>query len=270
MLKYLKENGPLGPRLPLIFCPGCGSGQVLNYTLHAVDRMIREDKVRKEDFVFISGVGCSARLTSHYLDFDSGWTIHGRALAIATGALLANPGLKIIVFTGEGDNGAIGGNHFMHTCRRNIDVTIVCLNNGLYGMTGGQVAPTTPVGSITTTTPYGNIEETIDLCKLAEIAGASYVARWTTAHPHQAVRSIVKGVKRKGTAFIEILSQCPTHKKTSPAEMLRMFRKNTIHINKAKGGGEERVLIGEFCDRYKPEWTESYQRVIEKLSNSTA
>ena len=173
MLKYLKEEGPLGPRMPLIFCPGCGSGQVLNYTLHAVDKVIEEDKARKEDFLFISGIGCSGRITSHYLNFDSAWTIHGRAPAVATGALLANPAFKIIVFTGDGDAGSIGGNHFIHACRRNIDVTILCLNNGLYGMTGGQHAPTTPIGTITTTTPYRNREAAFDLCKLAEIAGAS-------------------------------------------------------------------------------------------------
>ena len=121
MLKYLKEEGPAGPRLPLIMCPGCGAGQVLNYALHAVDTILQEDALRKEDFVFISGVGCSSRLASHYLNFDSGWTLHGRALAVATGALLANPRLKIVVFTGDGDAAAIGGNHFIHTCRRNMD-----------------------------------------------------------------------------------------------------------------------------------------------------
>jgi 2-oxoglutarate ferredoxin oxidoreductase subunit beta len=268
MLKYIKEEGPLGPRMPLIFCPGCGSGQVLNYTLHAVDRMIREGQVMKEDFVFISGVGCSARLTSHYLNFDSGWTIHGRTLAIATGALLANPGLKIIVFTGEGDTGAIGGNHFIHACRRNINVTILCINNGLYGMTGGQAAPTTPVGTITTTTPYGNTEADIDLCKLAEVAGASYVARWTTAHPHQALRAIMKGIKKRGAAFIEILSQCPTHRKVSPPKMLQMFKKSTVHVRRAKGSDEERILIGEFVDVDKPEWTESYQKIIDRFSRA--
>ena len=154
MLKYLKEEGPLGPRMPLIFCPGCGSGQVLNYTLHAVDKLIEEDEVRRENFLFISGIGCSGRITSHYLNFDSAWTIHGRALAVATGALLANPAFKIVVFTGDGDTGSIGGNHFIHACRRNIDVTILCLNNGLYGMTGGQHAPTTPIGTTTTFTPF--------------------------------------------------------------------------------------------------------------------
>jgi len=265
MLKYLKEQGPAGPRMPFIMCPGCGAGQVLNYTLHAVDEIIHEDGTRKEDFVFISGVGCSARLTSHYLNFDSGWTIHGRSLPIATGALLANPSLKIVVFTGDGDAMAIGGNHFIHTCRRNLDVTILCINNGLYGMTGGQVAPTTPTGTATTTTPYGNMEEAFDLCKMAETSGASYVARWTTAHPRQTIKSIKKGIGKKGTAFIEILSQCPIHMKTPPVEMLRDFKANTVSIKKSRGHGEGKILIGEFCHMERPEWIEKYQKILEQF-----
>jgi 2-oxoglutarate ferredoxin oxidoreductase subunit beta len=242
MLKYLKEEGPLGSRMPLILCPGCGAGQVLNYTLQATDRLIKEDKIRKENFLFISGIGCSSRIASHYLDFDSGWTIHGRAFAVATGALLANPAFKVIVFTGDGDTGSIGGNHFIHACRRNIDVTILCFNNDLYGMTGGQHAPTTPVGEITTTTPYGSTEAAFDLCK-----------------------SIVKGVRKKGTAFIEILAQCPVHKKMSPVSMLEMYRENTIQFGKAKESAGGKILIGEFCDLDKPEWNESYQKIIDQF-----
>lgn len=266
MLKYLKERGPSGARLPLILCPGCGAGQVLNYTLHAVDKIIHEDGIRKEDLAFISGVGCSARLTSHYLNFDSAWTIHGRALAIATGALLANPELKLVVFTGDGDVAAIGGNHFIHACRRNINVTILCVNNGLYGMTGGQVAPTTPAGVETTTTPYGNVEAEFDLCKLAQIAGATYIARWTTAHPRQTIKSITKAIRKKGAAFVEILSQCPVHNKTSPVEMLQNLKKNTVTIKKAKQSEEGKIRIGEFCDITRPEWTEKYQHIIDQYS----
>jgi 2-oxoglutarate ferredoxin oxidoreductase subunit beta len=265
MLKYLKEEGPLGPRMPLIFCPGCGSGQVLNYTLLAVDRIIEEDKIRKEHFLFISGIGCSGRITSHYLNFDSAWTIHGRAFAVATGALLANPAFKIIVFTGDGDAASIGGNHFIHACRRNIDMTILCLNNGLYGMTGGQHAPTTPLGTVTTTTPYENREAAFDLCKLAEVAGATYVARWTTAHPRQVIKSIMRGLRKRGTAFIEILSQCPVHEKMSPTAILKRFRRNTIPISKAKDSTEGKTLIGEFCDLSRAEWNESYQEIIDQF-----
>ncbi|MBF0531394.1 MAG: 2-oxoacid:ferredoxin oxidoreductase subunit beta [Deltaproteobacteria bacterium] len=267
MLKYLKEEAPAGLRLPLIMCPGCGAGQVLNYTLHAVDTLLREDGLRKEDFVFISGVGCSSRLTSHYLNFDSGWTLHGRALSFATGALLANPKLKIIVFTGDGDAAAIGGNHFIHTCRRNMDLTVICMNNGLYGMTGGQMAPTTPVGRRTTTTPYGNVEDEFDLCRLAETAGAPYVARWTTAHPHQIIKSVIQGVRKKGLAFIEVLSQCPVHSKTAPAEMFRNMKKITAPLKKvADGQAEGKIPIGEFRNIDKPDWNERYQKVMDQFA----
>jgi 2-oxoglutarate ferredoxin oxidoreductase subunit beta len=199
------------------------------------------------------------------MNFDSAWTIHGRALAIATGALLANPAFKIVVFTGDGDNGSIGGNHFIHACRRNIDVTILCLNNGLYGMTGGQHAPTTPLGMITTTTPYENREAAFDLCKLAEIAGATYVARWTTAHPRQVIKSIMKGIRKKGTAFIEILSQCPVHEKASPVAILKRFKRDTIPIRRDEGPPEGKTLIGEFCDLDRKEWNESYQEIIDQF-----
>lgn len=275
MLKYIKEEGPCGPRLPLIMCPGCGAGQVLNYALRAVDTLVREDGVRRENFVFISGVGCSARLTSHYLRFDSGWTLHGRTLAIATGALLANPGLKVIVLTGDGDAAAIGGNHFIHACRRNLDMTIICINNGIYGMTGGQVSPTTATGTTTITSPYGNVEDTFDLCQLAQTAGATYVARWTTAHPHQAVKAIIKGIKKKGAAFIDILSQCPVHSKRPPVEMFREMKKITVSQKKAAGPhGEGKLPVGEFCNADKLDWIGRYQRVIDgckvkKINEST-
>jgi 2-oxoglutarate ferredoxin oxidoreductase subunit beta len=231
-----------------------------------VDTLIREDGLSKEDFVFISGVGCSSRLASHYLNFDSGWTLHGRALAVATGALLANPGLKVIVLTGDGDAAAIGGNHFIHACRRNLNMTILCINNGLYGMTGGQVAPTTPIGRTTTTTPYGNVEEEFDLCRLAQTAGAAYVARWSTAHPHQTIKTIIKGIRKKGTAFVEILSQCPVHLKTAPAEMFRDLKKNTVPLKKAgKSEAKGRIPVGVFCDIDKPDWVTRYQEIIGRL-----
>ncbi len=267
MLKYLKEEGPTGPRLPLIMCPGCGAGQVLNYVLRAVDILLHEDDLRKENFVFISGVGCSSRLTSHYLNFDSAWTLHGRTLPIATGAVLANPKLKIIVLTGDGDTAAIGGNHFIHTCRRNMDVTILCMNNGVYGMTGGQVSPTTAIGETTTTTPYGNVEDEFDLCHLAQTAGASYVARWTTAHPHQTIKSMVKGIRKKGTAFIEILSQCPIHLKISPAEMFQNMKKSTVPLKRAAASPVKgKIAVGEFCNIDKPDWIERYQKIMDQFS----
>jgi len=267
MLKYIREEGPSGPRLPFIMCPGCGAGQVLNYTLHAVDDLINKTGAKKEDFVFISGVGCSSRLTSHYLNFDSGWTLHGRSLAIATGALLANPELKIIIFTGDGDAAAIGGNHFIHAFRRNINVTVLCVNNGLYGMTGGQVAPTTPSFKSTPTTPYGNIEEPFDLCGLAKAAGASYVSRWTTAHPYQTIKAIKKGLANKGASFIEILSQCPIHEHQTPVDMFNSLKEMTVPIKNSSDSNK--IPVGEFHSEARPEWTERYEAIIESATRET-
>ncbi len=172
MLEYLKESGAYGDRFPTIFCPGCGVGQALNYALNAVDRIVKKDGIPRDNFCFISGIGCSARVTSQYLGFDAIWSLHGRAPAVATGALLARPELRAIVVTGDGDVAAIGGNHFIHVCRRNLDMTILCMNNNLYGMTGGQSSPTTLRGIPSTTSPYGNVENTFDLCEMAVTAGA--------------------------------------------------------------------------------------------------
>ena len=265
MLKFLKETGPFGHRMPTIFCPGCGGGQILNYTLNAVDQLIHEDHIDQKRFVFVSGIGCSSRTTSHYLQFDSIWSVHGRAPAVATGAKLGRPELKIIIFTGDGDCAAIGGNHFIHACRRNIDLTFVCVNNNVYGMTGGQVSPTTPLGWSTSTTPYGNIDPSIDLCELAKTAGATSIARWTTAHPQQCIRAIKKGIRKNGTAFIEILSQCPTHMKKRPAEMLKELKDSTVTLQKGKAPKpthEGKTVIGEFVDIEKPEWLSSYQTIV--------
>ena len=265
MLKYLKESAPLGERLPMIMCPGCGSGQVLNYILMVIDKLISEKGYEKDNFVFISGVGCHARLTSHYLNFDSGWTLHGRSLAIATGALLANPDLHVIVITGDGDTGAIGGNHFIHACRRNMNMTVVCLNNKLYGMTGGQSSPTTVVGETTSTNPYGNFEADFDLCKMAKTAGASYVARWTTAHPSRAMKSIAKGIENIGASFVEIMSQCPTHFKQSPTEMMREYIEKSVPLGKSDEYEPGKITTGEFQDVQRPDWMSCYQELVQDI-----
>ncbi len=268
MLQYLKETGAYGDRFPTIFCPGCGIGQVLNYTLNAVDQVIARDGISRQRFVFVSGVGCSSRLTSHYLDFDSIWSLHGRAPAVATGALLANPELKLIVFTGDGDAAAIGGNHFIQVCRRNLDMTLVCMNNGTYGMTGGQSAPTTQRGTLSSTTPYGNVENAFDLCNMAITAGASYVARWTTAHPRQCIQAIATGIRKKGLSFIEVMTQCPTHWKEEPAKMLRNYRSRAVRVSEAKEKHppqEGKFWVGDFVNKDQPEWVETYQKIIDRF-----
>ncbi len=271
MREYLKETGPCGDRFPTIFCPGCGIGQVLNYALNAVDHLVKEDGIPRDHFCFIAGIGCSARITSHYLGFDAIWSLHGRAPAVATGALLARPELRAIVITGDGDAAAIGGNHFIQACRRNLDMTILCINNNLYGMTGGQSSPTTPRGIPSTTSPYGNVENTFDLCEMATTAGASYVARWTTAHPRQCIRAIEAGIRKKGLAFVEIMTQCPTHWKEEPAKMMKKFRTQAVRLSQGKPKEKlekGRFWVGEFEDRDQPEWLETYQKIIDKFKKS--
>jgi 2-oxoglutarate ferredoxin oxidoreductase subunit beta len=193
-------------RLPHIFCVGCGNGTVINCTLSAVEQM----GWKREDTVFVSGIGCSSRAPG-YIMTDSLHTTHGRALAFATGVKMANKDLNVVVFTGDGDLAAIGGNHFIHACRRNIDITVVCMNNQIYGMTGGQGSPTTPSGAISTTTPYGSAEPPFDLCELAMAAGANYVARWTSYHVKELTRAVLAGLENPGLSFIEALVQCPTN-----------------------------------------------------------
>ena len=197
--KYLRQV-----MLPTVFCDGCGIGNVLDYTIIAIEEL----GLNLDQIVFLSGIGCSSRLTG-YLNADGLHTTHGRALAFATGVKLANPDLKVIVFTGDGDCTGIGGNHFIHAARRNVDMTVIMVNNYNYGMTGGQVAPTTPIGGITTTSPYGNLEQPFDVCELAKTIGAPYVARWAVNQPYRAIRSIEEAIAKKGFSYVEMLSPCP-------------------------------------------------------------
>lgn len=198
--KYLREE-----MMPHIFCNGCGLGNVLDYVLWAVEK----EGLDLDKTVFLSGIGCSSRIPG-YINADALHTTHGRALAFATGVKMANPDLNVIVFTGDGDCFGIGGNHFIHALRRNLDITVIAVNNYIYGMTGGQVAPTTPEGHIGTTAPYGNIEPPFDMCEMAKAAGATYVARWPVFRPHQPINSIREGIRNKGLSFIEMMSPCTT------------------------------------------------------------
>lgn len=214
--------------LPTPFCPGCGGGIILNAFARAVDNT----EIDQKKILVVSGIGCSSWIPSPFFKSDILHTPHGRAIAYATGAKLAKPSLNVIVFTGDGDCAGIGGNHFIHAARRNIDMTVICVNNFVYGMTGGQVAPTTPTGKYTSTTPDGNKERPFDLCKLAVSAGATFVARWTTYHVRQIIATIEDGIKHNGFSFIEILSQCPTHygrknQIKTPSDMLKWFKENT-------------------------------------------
>lgn len=246
-------------RLPHIYCTGCGNGTVLNCTLAAVEEM----GWKRDETVFVSGIGCSSRAPGYILT-DSLHTTHGRALAFATGVKMARPEFNVVVFTGDGDLAAIGGNHFIHACRRNVDMTVVCMNNHIYGMTGGQGSPTTPPGAISTTTPYGMSEPAFDLAELAVAAGANYVARWTSYHVKELTKAITAGMRTPGFAFIEARTQCPTnygrHNKlrTVPA-MIEHIRSHAMLIEKrdrlvreGRPVPEDIFTIGELVRRNRP------------------
>jgi 2-oxoglutarate ferredoxin oxidoreductase subunit beta len=191
------------------FCPGCGNGIILNCFVRAIDDLGIDPK----GMLCVSGIGCSSWIPSPHFRGDTLHTTHGRALAYATGAKAWNPDLKTVVFMGDGDGSGIGGNHLIHAARRNIDLTCILVNNLNYAMTGGQVAPSTSHMSRTATTPYGNPEQPFDIARLAQAAGATYVARWTTYHVLELVRSIKEGLQHKGFSFIEVVSHCPTQQR---------------------------------------------------------
>ena len=192
-------------RIPHIWCPGCGIGTTVNCFARAIDKC----GIERDKMAIVSGIGCTGRVAG-YLDFDSFHTTHGRAIPFATGLKLANPELKVVLYSGDGDLIAIGGNHFIHAARRNIDITVICVNNFNYAMTGGQVAPTTPIGAVGTTAPYGVVERSFNLPFLAESAGAAYVARWSAYHVRQLTKSTAEAINKKGFSFIEIITPYPT------------------------------------------------------------
>lgn len=267
--KYLRNE-----MLPSIFCSGCGVGNVLNYTLRAIDELC----LPWEKVVFISGIGCSSRLPG-YIDADGLHTTHGRAIAYATGVKAANPSLIPVLFTGDGDCAGIGGNHLIHAARRNIDLTVIEMNNFNYGMTGGQLSPTTPLEGRTTTSPFGNLEEPFDLAALVVGAGAPFVARWPMGYPYEIIDSIKKGISKKGFAFIEILTPCPTgyNRKNGlrgNRQIWDWYKENTIlagkyrKLSQEERAKENRTLIGILQDMEKKEFTEEWRKLVERLKGN--
>ncbi len=250
-------------RIPHIWCSGCGLGTTINCFVRAVDGC----GIPLNQISVVSGIGCTGRVAG-YLKLDSFHTTHGRPIPFATGLKLANPKLKVVVYSGDGDLFAIGGNHFIHAARRNMDLTIICVNNFTYGMTGGQVTPTTPIDAITSTSPYGNTEETFNLPHLAESAGAVYVARWTTFHVRQATKAIRDAIQKKGLSFVEIISPCPTlygrrNRLGDGLEMMQFYKENSVIQNGAdprevgldfKG----KITCGKFVDRERPTFLDQY------------
>jgi 2-oxoglutarate ferredoxin oxidoreductase subunit beta len=257
---YLRERF-----FPQIWCPGCGHGIVMANMIRAIERL----GVKKDEIVIVSGIGCSSRMPG-YLDFHTLHTLHGRAVAFATGVKMGRPELTVIVPMGDGDAMAIGGNHFIHAARRNIDLTAIIMNNSIYGMTGGQYSPMMSFGKKATTAPYGTIEHAFDLVELARGAGCSFVARTTTYHTKEMIGIIAKAIKHKGFAVVEVLSQCPTYygrknKLGSAVDMMKSFKEGTAPIgSKKKAEHPDLIERGIFVNEERPEYSRSYLELVER------
>ncbi|HEY3316240.1 MAG TPA: thiamine pyrophosphate-dependent enzyme [Bacillota bacterium] len=267
----LKDKYIVSRNLPSIWCSGCGVGTVLGATMRAIDNL----GLDKKDVVFTIGIGCSG-YSSKYVAFDVAHTTHGRALTTATGLKLANPKLKVITLTGDGDGTGIGGNHFIHAARRNIDITAILFNNSIYGMTGGQYSPATPTGSISTTSPYGMVEGQIDPCELAVAAGATYVARASTYHVRVLQDLIAKAIAHKGFSLVEAITQCPNqfgrlNKIGAAPEMMKQYKEKCVRVNSIRDEVPEgKLKIGELYKADRPEYTELYAKVQEEAQRRAA
>lgn len=261
---YLRERF-----FPHMWCPGCGHGTVLNGLIRAVEKL----GMSKNEIVMVSGIGCSSRI-SGYVDFHTLHTLHGRALAFATGIKLSKPELNVIVPMGDGDALAIGGNHFIHAARRNIAMTALVMNNRIYGMTGGQYSPLSGYGTVATTAPFSNIDQGFDVVKLASAAGATFVARTTVYHVHEVSDLIQQAILHDGFSVVEVLSQCPTYfgrhnRLGGPVEMLQWFKDQTTRIgSKAASENPELIQRGIFVQEDRPEYCTEYDKVIDKAMAS--
>lgn len=255
-------------KLPHIWCPGCGNGIVTAALVRAIERT----GIDQRDVVIVSGIGCSSRAAG-YLNFNTLHTTHGRALAFATGLKMARPELKLFVIMGDGDCSAIGGNHFIHAARRNIDLNAVVVNNYIYGMTGGQHSPLTPTGKKATTAPLGTLERPFELLDLARGAGATFGARGTAAQPRQLELLIARAAAHKGFAVVEAMATCPTaygrrNREGGAVEMLRNLKEKAVSMEQASNLKPEelsgKIVTGVIYVTEAPEYTEQYYRFISK------
>ena len=262
--KYLRRD----KRFPHVWCPGCGIGTMLGALIRAIDRVGYE----KDKVVLVSGIGCSGRLPV-YVDVNTLHTTHGRALTFATGVKLAKPNLKVIVIMGDGDAVGIGGNHFIHAARRNIDLTAIVVNNSTYGMTGGQTSPTTPYGMKSTTAVFRNIEQAFDISELAVTVGASFVARGTVYHAKLLDGLMEQALRKGGFSVVEVIAHCPTHYGKinllgGAVEMMQWQRDHAVTREKAAAMTPEelaeKIIIGVLMDRELPLYQKEYEGLRER------
>jgi 2-oxoglutarate ferredoxin oxidoreductase subunit beta len=259
--RYLRSD-----RMPHIWCPGCGIGTTVNCFTRALD----ECGIPMDRLAVVSGIGCTGRVAG-YMHVDSFHTTHGRAIPFATGLKLAAPEMKVVVYSGDGDLFAIGGNHFIHAARRNIDMTVVCVNNLTYGMTGGQLTPTTPEEAIASTSPYGNFELPFNLPALADSCGAVFVARWTTYHVTHLKKTMKEAIQKKGFSFVEIISPCPTlygrrNRIGDGLDEMKTYKQRSVIKNgadpkEAALGMTGPIVVGKFVDRERT----TYQDAMDQF-----
>ncbi len=267
---YLRSDA-----IPTVWCPGCGNGVIIRALIDAV----RTQRLTKDEVVVVGGIGCSGR-TPYFLDFNTMHTTHGRAPAFGTGVKMARPDLTVILAMGDGDSVGIGGNHFIHACRRNIDMTAVVFNNEIYGLTGGQVAPTTSANKRTATTPTGNTDPAFDISKLAETAGATFVARTTTFDFQQLNQFMSRAIAHKGFSVVEVMTPCPTYlgrmnSYDDPYETLGYMRDTTVRLDSGfsseSSNGEQKPELqrplGIFVEDTRPEYTEQYFQRSKQLQD---
>ena len=270
LLKYLRQE-----ILPTTHCPGCGGGQVLNAFVNAIDEL----RIDPQNIISVTGIGCSSWIPSPYLKCDTLHTTHGRAVAFATGVKVTRPERNVVVIAGDGDLAGIGGNHLIHAARRNVGLVVFLVNNYIYGMTGGQVSPTTPHGVPTTTTPYSNAEYPMKIAEVVAAAGANYVARWTTYQIRKLIGAMKKALQTKGFSFVEIVSQCPISYGRrvglrDGVAFMEYFKQNSVTVRKARQMTEQelegKIVVGKLVERERVELTESLRRINEGRTGASA
>jgi len=269
-IKHSYEEYLRMERIPHMWCPGCGIGTLASCFIAGIKKL----DVPREKIAIVSGIGCTGRIAG-YLNLDSFHTTHGRAIPFATGLKLANPELHVVVIAGDGDLSSIGGNHLIHASRRNIDITVILNDNLIYGMTGGQVAPTTPRGARASTMPFGNYDPVFNIPKLLEAAGASFVARWTAFHVRQLSKSIQEAIQKRGFSLVEVVSPCTTlyarrNKLGEGIDLMKFYKSNTKVDHKANLDDltieyQKQIICGKFVDREAPSYIDRYNEHMTEM-----